>query len=345
MRKHLLTAIPLAAAALMLAPLPAQSAEVTLRMQTFIPPVANPGKHFLMPWVKKIAQDSKGRIEVKPFWAMALGGKPPQLMDQVRDGVVDVVWTLPGFTPGRAPKVEVFELPFVHRNAVSTTMALQDFQEKHLGEEFKDFKVLLINSHAGAMFMTKEPVTRLEDLKGMTIRGHNRIGVWFLQALGSAGIATPLGRIPSMLSKGVIQGSLLPFEIAPAVKMHELTSYFTQLSGDQPRISTAVFTFLMNKKAYANMPADLRQVIDDNSGLHIARKAGLTWEMIEKPGEKVMRSKSKNKFMTISPVEFERIKAVAGKVRQRWFDTVKKVGVDGPALLDDALAMIEKHSK
>ena len=44
---------------------------------------------------------------------MQLGGAPPQLFDQARDGVVDIVWTLPGYTAGRFPRLEVFELPFV----------------------------------------------------------------------------------------------------------------------------------------------------------------------------------------------------------------------------------------
>ena len=121
---------------------PANSAEVTLRMHTFIPPVANPGKTWLAPWAKKIGKASNGRIKVQPFWAMQLGGKPPQLLGQVKDGVVDIVWTLPGFTAGRMPKVEAFELPFVHRNSISTTLALQDFYDKHLKDEFKDYKVL-----------------------------------------------------------------------------------------------------------------------------------------------------------------------------------------------------------
>ncbi|MAF47053.1 MAG: TRAP transporter substrate-binding protein [Rhodospirillales bacterium] len=323
----------------------ASAAEVTLRMHTFIPPVANPAKHFLAPWAKKIGKASGGRIQVKPFWAMALGGKAPQLIDQVKDGVVDVAWTLPGFTAGRMPRAEVFELPFVHRDAISTTLAMQDFKDKHLQNEMKDFHVLIMHAHAGVMFMTKKPVLKIEDLKGMTLRGHNRIGVWFLQALGTAGIATPLGRIPSMLSKNVIQGSMLPFEIAPAVKMHELTSHFSTLSGDQPRMATAVFTFMMNKNSYAKLPPDLKKVIDDNSGRNIARSIGQTWENIEIPGEKVMRSKSKNKFHVINPAESKRIKDAAKGVYKRWFGVVGKVGVDGPALLADALAMIAKHAK
>ena len=115
-----------AVAAVAAVAVPAQSQAATLRMHTFIPPVANPAKTFLIPWAKKIEKDSAGALKIQPFWAMQLGGRAPQLLDQVRDGVVDIVWTLPGFTPGRMPRVEPFELPFVHKDALSTTLALQD---------------------------------------------------------------------------------------------------------------------------------------------------------------------------------------------------------------------------
>lgn len=324
---------------------PANAAEVTLRMQTFLPPVANPSKHFMVPWAKKIAKASKGRIKIQHFWAMQLGGHAPQLLDQVRDGVIDIAWTLPGFTPGRMPKVEVFELPFVHRDSISSTMALQDYQEKYLADELKDYKVLLLNVPDGFLLMTKKPVRSLADFKGRKWRAANRIGVWMLGALGATPVGLPLPRLPPSIAKGVITGSLLPFEIAPSVKMHELVSNFTQLSGSQPRFGTVVFTFLMNKKSYNKLPPDLKKVIDDNSGRHIARAAGQTWLDIEVAGEKVVRSLSKNKLTKFSPAETAKIKAAVSPVFDRWFAEMKKVGADGPAMLADAKAMIDKYIK
>jgi TRAP-type C4-dicarboxylate transport system substrate-binding protein len=167
-----------------------QAQEVTLRMHTFIPPVANPSKTFLIPWAERIGKESNGRIKVQPFWAMQLGGKVPQLLDQAKDGVVDIVWTLPGFTPGRMPRVEPFELPFVHKDALSSTLALQDFQEMHLGPDLKDYQTLLVHVHDGFLFQTKEPILKLEDLKGKKIRAASRGGVWLLEALGAANSAS-----------------------------------------------------------------------------------------------------------------------------------------------------------
>jgi TRAP-type C4-dicarboxylate transport system substrate-binding protein len=323
----------------------AQAQEVTLRMHTFIPPVANPSKTFLIPWAEKVGKDSGGRIKVQPFWAMQLGGKAPQLLDQAKDGVVDIVWALPGFTPGRMPRVEPFELPFVHKDALSSTLALQDFQAKHLGPDLKDYQPLLLHTHDGFLFQTKDPVLKLADLKGKKLRAASRGGVWLLEALGATGVGLPLPQIPQALSKGVIDGVTLPYEIAPAVKTAELVSHFSTLAGAQPRLGTNVFTFLMNKDAYDSLPPDLRKVIDDNSGMNIARAAGENWRRIEAPGRKVIEAQAKNKFHVIPEAEVAKMKAAAEPVFDRWYAEMKKSGIDGPALVSDARKLIDKYAK
>jgi len=333
-----------AIAALTLSAAPGMTQEVTLRMHTFIPPVANPGKTFLAPWAKKIEQDSGGRLKIQPFWAMQLGGKAPQLLDQARDGVVDIVWTLPGFSAGRMPEIEPFELPFVHKDALSTTLALQDFQDKYLGKALGAYHPLLLHSHDGFLFQTKEPVLKMADLKGMKLRAASRGGVWLLESLGAVGVGMPLPRIPAALSKGVIDGVTLPYEIAPAVKTQDLVSNFSTLAGAQPRLGTNVFTFLMNKASYDKLPPDLQKVLDDNSGRAIARSAGQNWRDIETPGRKVVESKAKNKFHVIPADEVIKMKAAAQPVFDRWYEEVGKRGLDGPTMVIDALDMIEKHS-
>ncbi len=333
-------------AAMALSATPTLSQQVTLKLHTFIPPPANPYKTFLQPWADKIAKDSGGKLKIQIYPSMQLGGRPPQLLDQVRDGIVDIAWTLPGYTAGRFPKLEVFELPFVHKDPVSSTLALQDFQEKHLQQEFKDYKVLLLHVHGGSMFMTKKKAIRkLSDLKGLKIRTATRAGGWYLKSLGAVPIGAPLPQIPQMIAKGVIEGAMLPFEIAPAIKMQELATHFTQLSGDQPRMNTSTFSFLMNKNSYNKLPADLKKVIDNNSGRNIAKWAGQNWANIEIPAEKVMRSKKKNRFHMMSASEVTKMKAAAKPAIDRWLKQMKGKGVDGAALLADARAMIAKYAK
>lgn len=67
------------------------------------------------------------------------------------------------------------------------------------------------------------------------------------------------------LARGVIDGALIPWEVVPATKAHELTRFHLEPGGAQT-LTTATSVFLMNRKKYESLPAELRQVIDDNSG-------------------------------------------------------------------------------
>jgi TRAP-type C4-dicarboxylate transport system substrate-binding protein len=326
-------------------PTEAISQEVTLRLQTFLPPVANPVKHFLVPWAQKVEKDSNGRIKVQLYPSMQLGGKAEQLLTQVRDGVVDVAWTLPGFTPGVMPKLEVFELPFLHRSTNATVRSLQEYVAKYMKKDFEPYHVLLVHCHAGALFMTRDPINKVEDFQGMKLRSYSRTNAWILEALGASPLQVALPELAPMLSKGTVTGSILPYEIAPAVKMQDLTSYFTTLAPPQPRLSTSIFTFLMNKAKYESLPPDLKKVIDANSGPNLVDFAIKTWDQVEIDGEKVMHTKPKNKFVQLSAAETAKFKTKVQPVFDRFKKLLDDGGDNGAKIIAEVEALEAKYSK
>jgi len=328
-----------------LEPTASNAQEVTLRVHSFLPPVANPMKHFVYPWAEKVQKESNGRIKVQVFPSMQLGGKAEQLLTQVRDGVVDVAWTLPGFTPGVMPKLEIFELPFLHRSTNATVRSLQEYVPKYMKKDFEPYHILLVHCHAGALFMTRDPINKVEDFKGMKLRAYSRTNAWILEALEAAPLQVALPELAPMLSKGTVNGSILPFEIAPAVKMQDLTNYFTTLAPPQPRLSTSIFTFLMNKQKYESLPPDLKKVIDNNSGPNLVDLAIKTWDQIELEGEKVMHTKSKNKFVQLSAEETAKFKKKVQPVFDRFVKLLDDGGDNGKQILAEVEALEAKYSK
>jgi TRAP-type C4-dicarboxylate transport system substrate-binding protein len=163
----------------------AQAQTVTFRLHQFLPPQAAIPAKAIIPWAKKVEAESGGRIKIQLFHAMQMGGTPPQLFDQARDGVVDITWTVLGYTPGRFNKSEVFELPFMSGSAEQSSRAFQAYVEKFAADEFKDVKLLAVHTHGPGLFHTKAPVTGLESLRGMKIRGGSRIINNMLTKLGA----------------------------------------------------------------------------------------------------------------------------------------------------------------
>ena len=199
--------------------------EVTLKMHQFLPAQANVPKLVLDVWAKNVEESSDGRIEVQHFPSMQLGGKPPQLIDQAIDGVADVVWTVAGYSPNRFPQAEVFELPFMMSNAEDTSRAYWEYAEKNMFDsDYKDFKVLGVWVHGPGLIHSDEPITSLEDMNGMKLRGPTRIITQMLGDLGATPVGMPVPAIPESLSKGVIDGAVIPWEVTAMLKIPEMVA-------------------------------------------------------------------------------------------------------------------------
>lgn len=321
---------------------PAHAAEVTLRVHHFLPPVANTHTKVLEPWKKQVEAASGGRIAIEIFPAMQLGGKPPQLIDQARDGVVDIVWALPSYTPGRYPTAAVFELPFMVSTAAGTTMAVQEFYEKHMRAEFSDVHPLMFHVHARGVIHTKKPVEKIADLAGLKVRAPSRSIGKALETMGATPVFMPVPALPEALSKGVVDGAVIPWEITIPLKVSELVDNHLVIPG--PRgLYTSVFVLAMNKAKYEGMPADLRKVLDDNSGLHMAEWVGKVWDEIEAPG--LAKAKTSGTVRELSPAQVEKMREITASVRGDWIAEMNAAGKDGAALLKDASALIDKYSK
>ena len=203
------------------------AAEVELKLHHSLPPISPAQQTMLVPWAGKLAAESGGRIAVTIYPAMQLGGQAPQLINQARDGVVDLVWTLTGYTPGRFPRTEVFELPFLNADPVTMNLALYDFLKLH-PEEFAEFKLIAAFVHAGQALHSRRPVASVADFRGLKIRVPSRVSGWIVEALGGVPLGSPVSAIPELLSRGVVDAAFIPFEVVKSLRVDELVDYLRQ---------------------------------------------------------------------------------------------------------------------
>ncbi|EKV31333.1 TRAP dicarboxylate transporter- DctP subunit [Caenispirillum salinarum AK4] len=309
--------------------------EVTLRVAHFLPPSSTAQTQLIEPWAKAVEADSGGRIAVEIYPAMQLGGRPPQLIDQVRTGVADVVWTLPGYTPGRFPKTEVFELPFMVPSAEAGSQALWAFYEKHLRDEYADVHPLVLHVHApGTLHMREDPVTKMADLEGKKIRLPSQPIGRALDALGAVPVGMPVPATYEALERGVVDGALLPWEVVAPLRINELTRH--HLESD---LYTATFLFAMNNATYADLPDDLKAVIDTNSGAALAGKVGRAWDAAEVPARQAAKEAG-HSFHALTPEQRERWAEATRPVIAEWTDRTE----NGQSLYEEARALVDRFA-
>lgn len=316
--------------------------EVSMRLHHFMGGVSPGHREFLVPWSKKVEAESGGRIKIDVFPAMQLGGAPPQLFDQAKDGVVDLVWTLPGYTANRFPLSEVFELPFVAaKSAKTNSLAVQEFAQTHLEKEFGEIHPICFWCHDGGLIHSSREVTKLEDMKGLKLRFPTRLAGEGLRALGATAVGMPVPQVPEAIAQRIINGAVIPWEIVPSIKVQELVKNHTGFPGT-PTFYTSTFVLAMNKARYAALAPDLKKVIDANSGAVASRMVAAMFDGVA-PKVADMTAKRGNKIVTLAADEVERWKKACEPVTTTWLKTMTDKGIPAEKLLADAKALIAKH--
>lgn len=345
MKKPILrtTLASLATALATFAAAPAHAQEVTLKVHFFLPATSFANTLFITPWCERIARESQQRMKCNIYPSMQMGGTPPQLFEQVRDGVADVVWTLPGYTAGRFPSVEVFELPFMMQNPEATSKALWDYTQQFSKEEFKDVKPLAFHVHGDGVFhMTSKPVRSAADLKGLKLRAPTRMTNRFLAALGATPVGMPVPQVGDALSKGIIDGAVVPYEVVPSVKIQELVKYHSETDPAEPAFYTSTFIFAMNKAKYESLPADLKKVIDNNSGQALSGQIGKAFLTADGEGKKLT---ARNTTNIIPAAELAQWKRLGQPLVDGWVADMNSKGQPGAQMLDTARKLIAQHAR
>ncbi len=124
--------------------------------------------------------------------------------------------------------------------------------------------------------MVDKLVRKPDDLKGMKMRIPTRTGAWIIEALGAAPVGMPVPDLPQALSKKVVDGAFIPWEIIPALKLQEMIKYEIEGPG-KVRFGNTTFQVSMNEARWNSLPADVKKAFTDVSGEAWVRKVGQIW--------------------------------------------------------------------
>jgi len=319
----------------------AHAAEVTLRLHHFLPGQAPMQTNVFEPWAQEIAEASDGRIEIQIFPAMQLGGKPPQLAEQARKGIADITWTLTVYTPDRYPVAETMALPFMVTTAEESSVAMHKLMDEFGQGEYRGMKPLAYHTHAAGKFHMRDgAIAAQDDLAGKRIRSPNQSTGELLTALGAEPVFFPVTEMVVGLSNGVIDGCCLPYEVVPAFKLQDLTSYSSEAAPGTRGLYSNSFAIVMNERRYEGLPDDLRGVIDAHSGIDLSRRVGQSFDEFEAVGRGVVEAAG-NAINVIPEDEIAAWRELAMPVHAAWQAKLDKAGRDGAAIMARANALLD----
>lgn len=300
---------------------------------------AGPSHHMVKTqtaWIKTVEAASNGNLTIELDQAAL--AKPEGQYDLVKNGVRDLDWIVPGYTPGRFPLFQVAELPFECPSATICAPALYDWYTRNKldAKEFTDTKLITAFAHGPGTLHARQPIRTLEELKDKKIRVGGS-GVPIAKYLGAAVVAMPATEAYEALQRGTADGVMFPWEAMMSFRLNEMATFHLEIPGG---MYSSAFFINMNPKAFDGLNAANRAALMKAGGAAGSLFFGKAWDEADRVSRADGVAK-KNTIETLSDKELPRWKEKLKPVRDDWLNMAKSKGLDGEKLLSDFEATVK----
>jgi len=254
-----------------------------------------------------IEKRTNGRVKMTyyPGGALVAGAKT---YGAIVDGITDMGFSVLGYSRGVFPAMEAIDLPLGYKSGIQATKIINAFYEKFKPKELDKVKVMLFNAHGPGLIHSKDPVRKLEDIKGMKVRCYG-FSVKVVEALGGVPVAMGQSQAYEALQKGVCNATLVPMEALKGWKQAEVIKYTTETYSIGYTSGLYIF---MNKDKWASLPKDVQAIFEQVNKEWIP-KFGAAWESADAAG-RAFTLELGNQIIPLSTEE-----------NGRWADAVKPV--------------------
>ena len=296
---------------------------------------------YLQEWADKVNEASGGRLNITVYSAGALAAGTAAL-DALRTGVCDIAWIYTSYFSGQYPLCEVICNPIGISSVPQATGVLYDLYDKYpaLQNELSEFQILMMHSNPTNKICSIEgyEIDSIDDLKGMTFRASAGTASELLIEWGATPIQMAPGDIYQAVQKGTVNGYIFDWSGCQAFGLEEVTANFTTMP-----VYLGPYFLAMNMDSFNELPADLQQIILDNSGYDASMGMAWVYEGDEREGRKTMEAAG-GKFIEVSPEEEARFAEASQALLDKWVENNGTADFDAAAYMADAQALAEKYA-
>ena len=295
-------------------------------------------KHTLLhgEWGKEIERRTNGRVKVTIYPGNGLAAAD-KCFDAIAKGIADSGMSVLGYTRGKFPLTEVIDQPLGFRSGLQATRVMDAFYRKFKPKEFDEAKILLLNGHGpGLLHTNRTQVSNLEQIKGLKIRCHG-MSAKIVEKLGGAPVGMPIGDAYDSLSRGIVEGIVVPYEALEGFRIGEVVKYTTESYGCS--YTSAMFV-AMNKKKFESLPPDVQKIIEETAEEWIP-KVGETWNGYDVSGKDFVVKRG-NQIISLTKEENERWANAVKSIIDEYVESTKAKGLPGAEALKFVLDEMKK---
>ena len=300
---------------------------VKLTYSNFFPPTHIQSK-LAESWCKEVEKRTNGRVKVEYYAGQTLT-KAKQCYDGTVEGISDIGFSVLAYTRGRFPVMSAVDLPLGYTSGKVATEVVNRVYKKFKPKGLSDTQVMYLHAHGPGLLHTKGKAVRtLKDMKGLKIRGHGTSAL-VVKALGGTPVPMPMPETYQSIQKGVVSGSVYPFEANKGWKLGEVTDYITCAF---PAAYTTSFFVVMNKDKWNSLPEDIQKVIEQIND-EWAVKHGEAWDTSDLMGILYFLNQG-GQIIGLDKKEAARWKTAVAPIIDDYIKNLNEKGFNGREIVD-----------
>jgi len=314
-------------------------AEDHLKWAVFTPDSEVTFRTVMKPFAEAVQRETDNAVVFDLFPNGALGRNPGQQPQMVIDGVADVAWVVPSYSPGRFPDTEVLELPGLFKDLRESSLVATRLNQRKVLNDFTDFYVIGLWGTAPYSIHTNFPVNSIADLRGKTIRASSKTESAALRAFGAVPIGMPVTEIPEAISRGTISGTTSHMSPFFDFGLDRVTNHHFFIG-----LGVVPLAVLMNKKKFDALPQSARTVIGRNAGDALTNRWIESVTSYNEANLEKLKSNPKNKVVFPSQAQRDEAQKLLAPVRVEWVAASER-HKELKAALDTELAAVRGEGK
>ena len=305
----------------------AEAKTMKLTYSCFFPPTHIQSK-LAESWSKEVEKRTNGRIKVEYYAGQTLT-KAKQCYDGTVEGISDLGFSVLAYTRGRFPLMSAVDLPLGYTSGKVATEVINRVYKKFNPKELSDVKVMYLHAHGPGLVHTKGKAVRtLKDMKGLKLRGHGTSAL-VVKAFGGTPVPMPMPETYQSIQKGVVNGSVYPFEANKGWKLGEVTDYVT--CAFSAAYTTSFFVVMNNDKWKKISKKD--QKIIEQINMEWADKHGEAWDTSDAKGIVFFLNQG-GQIIGLDAKEGARWKKAVAPIIEDYKADMNKKGFKGTELVD-----------
>ncbi len=299
--------------ALLLLPLTTRAEPITLKLSFITSDRSNIYQCYVEPFVDAVNGGGAGIVQIKVYFSGAIS---PVMTEQARlalDGVADLAYVVPGYTPKQFPDVSVLELPGLFSNEIGSSLVFARLAAAGALEGYRKFFVVGAFVTVGESIHSRKPIATLAELKGQRIRVNNSITGSAIRKLGAVPTLLAVNRTMEALSQGKLDGVTVPAALLSEFGFGRLTThhYLLELGG-------APVSLVMSREKFASLPPRAREIIRKYSGAWLSERGATCFDEKNRETVAQLRGDRRRTVVKPSPADLVAARRVLASVIEEW---------------------------